>query len=752
MRRIFWAVLLTISTCGLALAEGPPIPHAVITAPVVHSNGCHVLTAGSTSVVLDGTRGLMIEMLCYDDMPETRLDSRRSVLRNVALEVVLQADGREVVCSQAFDPSPELLIIDQGPDRVAARASFTVVEKDGTVWGSGSMDFYVYNGKLFLAPSLYLDHAPGGVSILEAGLFADTPGSGSELIVNGSKLIPSGDTRFISFGGPDDGFNMTVSNPGYSSCKIGWVRNILPPWLYLREIDENPETDELYEKWPLWIVQRGQPLSWLASDNSGLVARYGSEGLDGLSFRWVNEDTLAVAEGGYKALNGTMAIFMGSDISVTEALWQNHRNPIKPKVQSGDFRYYNEIEGVYEIDSRGGDVNVVFENMDNRYDSKLFIRLWNLEGSGGYEALALNNPIPVALYNDGDIVEDPMVPMRKFASGPARYAGMALSIGRGSRQRLTFKKSPGIQLTYQMYSPDETYEAWSDVSEAVPLFRLHSRLCALYDAALPGAKRTAFAKLPLYWLKNGINRNTFMNKLRGLDVDQNGPDKLLFTVGAVNIDGQGYSTYTVSVPYEPFRLTLDIDAKFKSYDDGVRWTTLEYCDLYPFDSVYRREFHLDDVVYLDSEGAFQRVGTGAWSGAFKTVEETDRLGYYSETTTREGPGAKIPDREGGTVWMLGDNPESGNILFRRGTWEPQEGSHSVFALCNAWVDIHNTILNRPRAAVLEQIAYTIEVFGGNIPSVERLTELYRDAAGGGVKPVTGISYGTDGSITGFTVK
>lgn len=752
MRRVFWVVTLILSTCGAALGEAPPIPHAAITAPVVHSNGYHVLTSGSTAVVLDGTRGLMIDMLCYDDVPDTRLDSRRSVLQDVALRLLLQADGREVVCSQAYDPSPRLLIIDQGPDRVAARAFFTVAEEDGTVWGSGTMDFYVYNGKLFLTPSLHLEYNNGGVSIIEAALDADAPGTGAELIVNGSKLIPADETRFVPFGGPDDGFNMTVSNPGYDACKIGWIRNTVPSWLYLREVDENPETDELYEKWPLWITQRGQPLSWLASDNAGLVARYSPDGLDDLSFRWVHDDTVAIAEGGFKALNGTMALFMGEDIRVTEGLWQKHRSPVKPKVQTGDFRYYNEIEGIYEIDSQGGDVDVVFENLDNRYDNEIFVRLWNLNGSGGYEARALNNTISVALYNDGDIVEDPMVPMRKYASGPARFAGIALHIGRGSRQRLTFKKSPGIQLTYQMYSPDETYEAWSDVSADIPLFRLHSRLCALYDAAMPGAERTAFVKLPLYWLKNGINRNTFMNQLRGLEIEQNGPDALSFTVGAVNITGQGHSVYTVSVPYDPFRLVLDIDAAFKAYDDGVRWTSLEYCDLYPFDSVYRREFHYDNVVYLTSEGAFDRVGTGAWSGAFKTVEESLRLGYYSEVTKREGPGAKVPDSADGLVWMVGDNPERGNIIYRRGAWESHEGSRSVFALCNAWVDIHNTIVNRPATAAPEHIAYTIEVFGGKIPSVERLTELFREAAGDDVKPVTGISYGTDGSIDGFTVE
>jgi len=569
------------------------IPYSTITAPVVHIGRYHVLSCENTHIVLDGARGMALRMIGYGPLDEEGLDTRNAVMTNGCLKAVISSGEKTVVLNQFFDPSARLQIIDQGPGRVGARVYFSLCSEDGFPHGSGTLDIYVYEKQIFLVPSLYIDCEEGKTTITQAGFFMDIPGKNTELIASGAKLISRETARSVPFDEASEGFAVTVNNPGRFSMKIGWLRNQYPPWLYLKHFEGNPEVDELYEKWPPWITQRGEPLTWNVTPNSGLSAGFTGSSLDQLNFLWVNGDSLDISVGGYKALNGIMALFLESNAAKVQNLWESHEKPLKPVVKEGEFRYYNEIEGVYEIDSVGGDVDVTFDNISNSFPRPVFVRIWNLTGNGACVIKADSKSVPFGLFNDGDIVEDPMVSIVKHATGAARYATSALTVKKTAKNRLTMKCTTGIQLTYQMYSDLETCEAWSDACIDRPLFRFHLKRGAVYHATLPGKESYAFFKLPLYWLKNGVNENTFMNHTRGFALHENGPDRLRFTYTGVNLQGTGLSKYTVTVPYERVGLTFVVNAEFSPLDDGRRWRSVEYCDLYPFDSVYRRNFHYD---------------------------------------------------------------------------------------------------------------------------------------------------------------
>jgi hypothetical protein len=342
-----------------------------------------------------------------------------------------------------------------------------------------------------------------------------------------------------------------------------------------------------------------------------------------------------------------------------------------------------------------------------------------------------------------------MVPIYKTATGPARTAIFAFNAPAGVRCRVTFMRAQGIQLTYQMYSELETMEAWSDAAER-PLFSLYITRGEISRVTLPGAEEYAFFKLPVCWLKNGINQSTFMNRTRGFRIVRNGPDALQFSYTGVDLMNSGRSTFDVTVPYERSVLSFSIKANFESLGDTTRWTSLEYCDLYPFEHVYRRDFHYRDVTFLKADGTFDRVGTGAWSGGFSNVDFPDSMGYHAVSEKREGPGTRTPSGDDGSVWILGNNAGRGNIIYRRGEWLPTPGSRSVFSLCNAWVDIHNTIVGRDPSMPRESVSYSIEVFRGTVPPLDSLNAMYRKTAGEGtVKRVVNVDYSLEGEIEGF---
>ncbi|MDP2983076.1 MAG: hypothetical protein Q8O92_07090 [Candidatus Latescibacter sp.] len=720
---------------------------------MVHSGKFHILSCQNTVVVLDGSNGMSIYMIGQSTGVEKKIDTSGAVLMYAGLHAVIRSGGHSIELDQAFDSAARIQIIDQGPGRVAARAYFSMMSQDGIPHGSGTLDVYVYSERVFLVPSLFLDYESGGGTIVSAGLKGAVPGSNAELLLKGSQVIPKENVRFEPFGDDPNGFNILLNNSERFSTKIGWLRGQYPTYLYLNEIDKNPETDELYEKWPAWISQRGNPLSWKRSAGSGMLAHYSASGVQGLDFLWLNGDSLKVPEGSYTALNGIMAVFLGANSMKAEEDWKSHQNPIKPQVKNGEFKYYNEIEGVYEIDSKGRDTEVVFDNTSGNYDLPIYMRLWNLQGKSACGIKVNGEKASFALFNDGDRIEDPMVPMLKDTTGPARYGGVAFTAGKGIKTTVTLTRSPGMQFVYQMYSDLETYEAWTEACTAKPLFRFHVTTGEIYQATLPGKEDYAMAKLPLYWVRNGVNNDTFMNHTRGFSITENGPGSLQFIYTGVNMQGTGLSVYEVTAKYNPGRITFGIRADFTPLDDGKRWSSVEYCDLYPFDNVYRRTFHYRDVVFLNKDGVFDRVGTGAWSSRFKTVIENDRPSYYSTYGPREQGVSRCPDSADGTVWMLGSSPARGNILYRRGEWLPSVGAQSVFALCNAWVDIHNTVVGRKDLAAKEIIQFTVEVFAGPAPSLDTLNALYSKAAGGkAVKQVTAVNYSSAGEIVGFEVK
>ena len=150
---------------------------------------------------------------------------------------------------------------------------------------------------------------------------------------------------------------------------------------------------------------------------------------------------------------------------------------------------------------------------------------------------------------------------------------------------------------------------------------------------------------------------------------------------------------------------------------------------------------------------FDRVGTGCWSDRFRTIQETDHLGYFSQTGPRENGIGRAPQGDDGTMWLLGDSSGRGNILYRRGEWQPSAGAHSVYSICNAWVDLHNAVAGRTDFSSKETISYSVDVFSGPVPSLDQLNAMYMQAAGEKtVKQVTAVKFGARGTIEGFQVK
>ncbi|OGD23062.1 MAG: hypothetical protein A2W03_00560 [Candidatus Aminicenantes bacterium RBG_16_63_16] len=722
-------------------------------APVVHLGRYHVLTSGRTSVVLDGARGMSVALIGErEDAAGNAGGGLRARLGPGSFQVELNHSGKRLVLDQANDPVGRLEIISQGPTHASARAFFSLCSADGRPCGTGTLDIIVYENRVHLIPSLFVDDLNPAATVVRSGLTLSLPETTGTLEVTGKAVTAKSDTWSVGFGEPSSGFDITLEQSGGRAVKLGWLRNQYPPFMYLREVDQNPETDDLYERWPLWITQRGSPLGWRLNESSGLEIASAKEKPSALSLLWVRGKAAAIPAGGYSVFNAPLVLVFGRTKAEARARWEDFSRPLAPAAESGDFRYYNEIEGVYEVDSRGRSVSLVFDGSKETTGRTPMVRLWNLDGSGAHVFRSDGEPTRFTLMNDGDLIDDPMVFIVKDATGPARSAMVSVDVPAGKKVRLTGEPGPGLQLAYQMHSDLETYEAWSDRCDGAPLFRFHLKELAIYQATYPGARDYAFFKLPLYFMKNGTNPATFMTQVRDFEVRENGPDELLLAIRSVTPGLRGLSSYTCRVPNAPEALSFEVTAEFVPLDDGRRWTSLEYCDLYPFEDVYRRNFHYREVTWLNKDGVFDRVGSGAWSMRFETVEEPGRPGFHSQIAKRQGPGSKVPLPGEGQAWLLGNNAERGNILFRRGRWDVSADVKPVFSLCNAWVDVHNSLGGRTDYSAVERVSFAVDIFPGAVPGRDVLNGyLEREAGAGRVRGIKAARFSPQGEIIGFVV-
>jgi hypothetical protein len=749
--------LAGLSISGLSVSDtmALPVPYPTINASVSHQGKYHILQAGGTYVFLDRTKGLSLSLIGHAGKPDLVGTPSSSVLENISLHVSTTSGPASRELDQIYAPDATLRIIAQSPGYTASRVFFSLCGTDGIARGNGTLDIYVLPGRVFLIPSLFIEDEPGGTTIKKAEFYFGVGGKNAHLNINGTAVKPKGHSLFSLYGENSAGFQVLLESAGRPSAVIGWLRNQYPNWMYLNEIDQNPEKDELYEKWPPYIVQRG-PLTWNAAPGSGLISNFSETVLKRMSFQWVVKEPVKVPSGRYSALNGIMGIFMDETSAKASESWNNYSHPLKPAVQSGDFRYYNEFEGAYEVNSKGGDVDLTFDSSADTSDRRIFLRIWNLQGKGGYEMKVNGESVPFGLLNDGDLVEDPLVSIDHDviqAYGPARTAVVEFTAKKGMQTRLTMTRKPGIQLTYEMYSNMERYEAWSDACTDKPLFSIYLKNGNIYNATLPGGKDFAFYMYNIYWPGSPRPARDPYN-IRGFTVLENGPQKITFRFDGVDPLGTALSSFTISVPYESDRLTLGVNARFLPLSDGKRWTSFEICNVYPFDTVYRRNFHFKDFMFLTKDGVFDRMGPGAWASRFNMIPDPDHLGYYgdSKSLPRKGPGSHTPGASDGSVWIFGNSDGRGNVLFRRGDFHLSPGADIRLGMCNAWVDLNNNLYRKDLTAE-ENINYTLEVFGGPLPSVDDLNAMYMKAAGEKkVKQIAKVEFDKGKGIAGFETK
>jgi hypothetical protein len=300
-----------------------------------------------------------------------------------------------------------------------------------------------------------------------------------------------------------------------------------------------------------------------------------------------------------------------------------------------------------------------------------------------------------------------------------------------------------------MYSNQERYEAWSDACAGKPLFSVYVKNGNIYHAMIPRGEDYAFYMYNLYW-PAGPRPARAMSNVRGFTVFENGPERLRFRFEGTEPMGTGLSSFTITSPYERDRLTFDVNARFTPLGGGKRWTSFEICNVYPFDTVYRRNFHFRDFVFMNKDGVFDRMGPGAWSTRFRTVPDSLGQGYYAVSERRQGPGNHTPGGSDGSVWIFCNSNNRGNVLFRRGDFHLSPGAEVRLGMCNAWVDVNNNLYRKDLTAP-EEINYTLEIFGGKVPPVSELNTWYRKAGGTGVKQIQQVKYGKAG-IEGFVVE
>ena len=196
----FLFVLLGTLSVAMNVHADFAIPGPSARAPVVHIGRYHILTCGRTSVVLDGIRGLSLVLIGEREAVEKARGGLTPRIGPCSLQVELTDGTRRIVLDQANDPAPRLQIISQGPTHAAARLFFSLCAADGKVYGTGTLDITVYEDRVHLVPSLFVDDLSPKTRVVRAGLSLEVAEGSGLASVRGKKTAPPAGSSFESFG------------------------------------------------------------------------------------------------------------------------------------------------------------------------------------------------------------------------------------------------------------------------------------------------------------------------------------------------------------------------------------------------------------------------------------------------------------------------------------------------------------------------------------------------------------------------
>ena len=587
--------------------------------------------------------------------------------------------GKTVTLRQAEDAAPDILPVEEGPQRLGLRVLYKLLDAAGHYHGDGLQEAWVYpDGQVFFA---------FGLRLVDSASHPVLRGARIEFACGGAPLTPPAGWRgAAAFGAALPEKRLLLGAPGGKALGLFWVDDV-----GIRPFRMDFQTPPFYHRWPhlvhQWGTHKWETRGWAADPTAKVT--FTAEGRPPLAgMRWVDGAKLTPAK--EHALYGLMGISLNGTMAETQKRARAHQAPLPPKVSGGELRGYDPVDAVYEIMKTDTQETTVEFGAD-ALERTARVRIFKLRGEGSITTEVDGRRVEAQLLSMGRCTDDPLVPVRVMPHGAADEAVVSLALKAGGPTRLTLREAQGMHASYQMRDAWRSVVPWrSGCREGDMEFSLRDGRGRRLRK--PGAADEAIAEHPFFWLLHcGYSPSHYVNCLRDFDVTQNGPERVEFRYVSDNLGGRIRNETTVTLPNDPCALRMQTRHAFTTLGQWEHGT-FEFFDTFPFITNDPRRWYYDRVLYIPEGGPVRRIETRGTLDGNRSMMDFSRRCFFAMLSS---------DR--GNIFVLVRNVHPPATRMR---------AH----LCGCWIDLH-----------LDIYCDTVPVPPGQTFSVETDLAIHGDA-------------------------
>ncbi len=601
-------------------------------------NGGYEGWMGASHVFIDRSAGGTIDVVS-GDWP------KQESLARMELTFMVRKPGTtaSVPVRQSFDTTPEIVIVEEGNDRIGVRVKFRLFDKDRLYHGYGMTEAWFYpDGAMFLDAAACFEDSIVHDAVTDAriaftlsGKYASaSPGTETNAPIGLASLpVP----RVFPFGDAAvPGRAVTFTGREIAPFSIFWRTGKLElySWAARGGFDPKNTGAPSYFRWPTFLPQAFPRFFSGAGPLAALSVRKG-----GADLVWLDNRPSATPNPTFTAV---FRLAVPADARKVRRLVDEERRLLDLTVKNGivwDYAKntcgYIDNEGVYQVHKTGEPMTVTLPADPSGRTVR--IKAIRLENWGAVTATLDGAPLVPHLASEGGIADDPLAPIREAPEGPADMALVTVKLTPRS-QELVFSERDGIQLAYQ------TRDAWRNLmcfstpaGKRWSSFRFSPVDGRMRNMRKHGSADWALTENLLTWFKFcGQSPVDMIDSIRDLRILKNGPDEVSFYFRSQNANDRARSEYTVTVPYDPRAFRMKVSTTFTVLEYWP-YTMNQFFDVFPFRGVDPREWWYDSVLWLTPDGRVKYEDTRSWTfTGDKTLTEITGDGFFALMSSDRG--------------------------------------------------------------------------------------------------------------------
>jgi len=650
----------------------------------------------------------------------------------IAARVRLVKDETSLLLLQESDPDPRLIICEQGPERIALRVMYSLLDEAGTYHGDGLSETILWsNGELRLVFAIRLVDAVAHDRVTDAWMETDVASDAREVLVGtrDKKQLTQEDLTARR------DYRFATQLPGRHVSVLTRAGSIAFAW-YSRD---GADADTLggvgvwhgpsnrapyYDTWGhLYSQWQGQP-GWAAHPSGRLVLGRTDRGVC-LGWHWLHGARRTCgANFGLKAMIG---LSFARNADETARRVRAFHKPLVPKVEGGEFRCLDVIENALLYRKKADTLHLTFPRDSLR--RTVHVRVFGLSCRRGVELEVDGRSTVGHVLSLAGQTDDPYGP--NLARPGDRFVPIIGEPGKGPfetvfsvplsarrQTRVILRETAGLSMAYAKWDDRQVYVIRAGDATVDPVGLLSTRTLCLHDLRKTSSHEPALVRVPLYWYPTNVQtRGHCLNEIEQFRLEANGPDALCFRLVSTNPNRRARSTSVVEIARPHSAPVVRVDTRLDVLD----------------------QWDLDQIQYLNSfpSGSWQ---PGQWPDSWVVVMTADgrvMQQFFKEPRSRQRLGSRIQTWRN-TLFFAQGSADRGNIFILVKNAKPARQTHG-YMLCPVWLDSHFSIegLKPPvRAGRSFEVSYTIGIAGDSGLSRTEAVEIGRRSLAAGKLDLT----------------